>query len=124
MIAAAGAAALLGCLGDDVLRPRTTRLDLVGVVLSAESGAPLAGARVDLMGGLLVYVGVVDSTFTDAAGAYAIRHDGFCDRASDSTPYYLKVYAPLHQELTSMNIGVSLSCTARRQRIDFRLPLQ
>jgi hypothetical protein len=113
--------ALAACGGDEMLSPRTVRLNVTGTVTARATGAPIADASVDLWRSFIGSGYIVAPAERGAAGAYTLRFDAICASGSTDHGYILVARAPGYQDLSDINIGRRLVCTASPQRIDFAL---
>ena len=87
---------------------------------------PLPGAVVEVWGTLFVWSVPVASDTTDADGKYSIAVDWNCEidadiNVSPGNSGILVARAPGYTMLSSVNIGRTLTCTSRPQRVDFSL---
>ena len=99
-------------------------LHFEGTVSAADR--PLPGAVVEVWGTLFVWSVPVASDTTDADGKYSIAVDWNCEADADinvspGNSGILVATAPGYNMLSSVNMGRTLTCTAKPQRVDFSL---
>ena len=116
--------ALSSCKG--ILDTNTEHLHFAGVVSSATTGQPIAGAEVSLEQSLFVFQGSVKADTTDQNGKYDIVYEARCQEetnlySSAGNAYMLVARAAGFQQQSNTNNSVNIYCRGAVQTLNFRL---